>query len=195
MLILKKPASVEIFIKGSRFLAEVVPVESVERAKEILHAKRELYIDANHVVYAFIVGTNGEVMGCSDAGEPSGTAGKPTLAVVKGSGITNFILTTTRWFGGTKLGTGGLVHAYSDCAKAVLEMAETSELIAMKDFEFTISYTYYEQVKRFLSTLLVENLQDTFTDNIALSGQVKEQEYSQLANYLNELTNGRCQLN
>lgn len=191
MLILKNPTSIEIFIKGSRFLAEAIPVESAEGAKEILHTKRELYIDANHVVYAFIVGANGEVMGCSDAGEPSGTAGKPTLAVVKGSGITNFILTTTRWFGGTKLGTGGLVHAYSDCAKAVLEIAETCELIAMKNFEFSISYGYFEQIKRFLSSLLVEELQENFADNITISGKIKEQEYATLAEYIKNLTNGK----
>ncbi len=116
MDILVEYAQNEIFIKNSRFLAEAFPVNSQQEARDCLKEQKLKYKEATHVVHAFVVGEQGEVLGCSDDGEPSGTAGKPALAVLKGAGITNLIITITRWFGGTLLGTGGLVKAYGDSA-------------------------------------------------------------------------------
>ena len=109
-------ATAELNVKNSRFISEVFPVSSQADAREKLHELKKKYSDATHVVHAFVVGASGEVNGMSDDGEPSGTAGRPVLDVLKGSGLTNILLTVTRYFGGTLLGTGGLVHAYSDSA-------------------------------------------------------------------------------
>ena len=111
----------EIIIKGSRFLAESFIISSQNQVREILKSQKQKYSDSTHVVHAFIAGKNGEIMGMSDDGEPSGTAGRPMLDVLKGRNCTNLMITVTRWFGGTLLGTGGLVHAYGDCTKSVLE--------------------------------------------------------------------------
>ena len=130
----------ETIVKGSRFLSELLPCESQAEAREILKSQKTKYADATHVVHAFIVGKNAEVMGMSDDGEPGGTAGRPVLDVLKGSGCTNVILTVTRWFGGTLLGTGGLVKAYGNGAKDVIEKARAEnafeELVEKSTFKF-----------------------------------------------------------
>ena len=113
MLILRQGTRAELTVRKSRFLAEATPVDSVEAARALWRERKRIYADSNHVVYAFVCGPQGGVMGCSDDGEPSGTSGRPTLEVLKGSGITNVLLTVTRWFGGILLGTGGLVRAYT----------------------------------------------------------------------------------
>src|SRR5574344_402051 len=108
MNILSKYTVSEQNIKGSRFLSELFSCST--------------HKDATHVVHAFIIGDNAEISGISDDGEPSGTAGRPILDILRGNGTTNLILTVTRWFGGTLLGTGGLVKAYGSSAKQVLEI-------------------------------------------------------------------------
>ena len=111
----------ECVIKGSRFISEIFPVTTQNEARELLKAQKTKYFDATHVVHAFIIGDTAGIMGMSDDGEPSGTAGRPVLDVLKGSGITNIMLTVTRYFGGTLLGTGGLMVAYREAAKAALD--------------------------------------------------------------------------
>ena len=121
MDILTKSIQFEEVIKGSRFLSELIPCDSQAAARELIKAQKAKYADATHVVHAFVIGPGAEVMGMSDDGEPSGTAGRPVLDVLKGRKCTNTVLTVTRWFGGTLLGTGGLVKAYSGGAKQVIE--------------------------------------------------------------------------
>ena len=145
MFIIKQTASAETKVKNSRFLAEVFPVHSPEEAKAAWRFRKDTYDNGGHIVYAFTVGNQQNISGCSDDGEPSGTAGKPVLAVLKGSNLTNAMITIARWFGGTKLGTGGLVHAYSEAAKAALANAELTELIPMTDVEIVLNYNLYNQ--------------------------------------------------
>ena len=124
-------ASAELEIKKSRFLAEVFPVVSQTEARSLLKQQKEKYEDATHVVHGFVLGPAAEILGMSDDGEPAGTAGWPVLDVLKGRNCTNILLTVTRWFGGTLLGTGGLVKAYGDSAKAAIitrGMAEITRL-------------------------------------------------------------------
>jgi uncharacterized YigZ family protein len=137
-----------LIIKGSRFLGELLNATSTSEAKEVVAAQRLKYADATHVVHAMAAGPTAAILGCSDDGEPAGTAGRPVLEVLKGSQLTNVVLTVTRWFGGTKLGTGGLVHAYSDCAKGVLENAKIREIIAMRALAFTVPYPLIESAQR-----------------------------------------------
>ena len=107
MDVLIKQVQTELVIKNSRFINELFICDSQSSARDLIKAQKEKYQDATHVCHAFVIGENAEVLGMSDAGEPSGTAGRPMLDVLKGSGITNIVLTVTRYFGGTLLGTGG----------------------------------------------------------------------------------------
>lgn len=111
MKVLVQNETTETVIKNSRFISEAFIVTNQADARERLRQQKIRYSDATHVCHAFIVGPNAETSGMSDDGEPSGTAGRPMLDVIKGSGITNILVTVTRYFGGTLLGTGGLVHA------------------------------------------------------------------------------------
>ena len=107
----------EIEEKKSRFIAHVEPVTSEEEALKFIASMKKQYYDARHNCYAFVIGDNGELTRCSDDGEPSGTAGRPILEVLTGEGITNVVCVVTRYFGGTLLGTGGLVRAYQASTK------------------------------------------------------------------------------
>ncbi len=110
----------EIVEKKSRFIAQVFPVETEEEVLQILEETRKKYWDARHNCYAFVLGAGGEITRCSDDGEPSGTAGRPILEVLTGRRLRNVLVIVTRYFGGTLLGTGGLVRAYSQSAQAGL---------------------------------------------------------------------------
>jgi hypothetical protein len=100
-------------------------VDTPEKARELWRNQKLKYDNGGHIVFAFATGSTGGILGCSDDGEPAGTAGRPTLEVVKNCGITNLIITTARWYGGIKLGTGGLVKAYTEAAQFALENAQT----------------------------------------------------------------------
>ena len=147
MKVLLEESKAEIVIKNSRFISEVFPVETQAQAREKLHEVKQKYFDATHVVHAFSVGLKSETFGMSDDGEPSGTAGRPVLDVLKGSGITNILLTVTRYFGGTLLGTGGLVHAYSESAKEVLSICKAEPYVEKSSFSFSCGYDLYQTVK------------------------------------------------
>ena len=110
----------EIVEKKSRFIAHVFPVHSEQEAVEHIEQIRKQYWDARHNCHAFVIGPNDEISRCSDDGEPSGTAGRPILEVLQGRGIHNALVIVTRYFGGTLLGTGGLVRAYSQATQAGL---------------------------------------------------------------------------
>lgn len=191
MKILMAPCAAEIRAKNSRFLAEAFPVSAQEEARAILKAQKERYPDATHVVHAFVIGPTGGILGCSDDGEPSGTAGRPALEVLKGSGITNAMVTITRWFGGTLLGTGGLVSAYGDAVKAVLAAAKAEELVPMREFSFEVPYELHDRARRLLAELGAEMTREEFAVAISLAGRVRAADAETLAARITELSSGR----
>ncbi|MCR5495641.1 MAG: YigZ family protein [Treponema sp.] len=195
MNILKEAVSSEFTVKGSRFLSELFPCESQAQAKELIKAQKAKYADSTHVVHAFVIGLSMEIMGMSDDGEPSGTAGRPALDVLKGHCVTNLLLTITRWFGGTLLGTGGLVKAYGDGAKQVLLAAEEKGLfeayVKKVPFSFECDYTLYQSVKRFLDSLQISDLAEKFESQVSVSGNVPEADYQLLCNKIKDMSNGK----
>lgn len=195
MNILTQKIQTETIVKGSRFIAELFPCESQSDARELLKDQKTKYQDATHVCHAFVIGKSQEVLGMSDDGEPSGTAGRPMLDVCKGSGITNFILTVTRYFGGTLLGTGGLVKAYGDAAKQAIELARSQnaieELLAKKDFSFSCDYGLYESIKHALGDYKIYELTETFLDNVTLSGKILEEQFDQAAERIKNMSLGK----
>ena len=133
--IAKPVEELKIEIKKSRFLGFAFMVDSEEQAKAKVDELRVQYSDATHVCYAYVCGS---VERFSDDGEPHGTAGMPILNLIKGHDFTNVLVVVVRYFGGTKLGAGGLVHAYLDCARAVLDEAGTEYYFRQAVYEVIV---------------------------------------------------------
>ena len=194
MKILSSYISSEFTVKNSRFLCELFPCESQNEARSIIKSQKSKYSDASHVVHGFMLGLNAEILGMSDDGEPSGTAGRPVLDVIKGRGCTNLVMTVTRWFGGTLLGTGGLVKAYGDGAKLVLDKAEKegaiTEYIETRDFSFRSSYPLYQTLERVLERFSLSNLHEDFKTNVTVSGKIRADEYSAFFESVRNASNG-----
>jgi uncharacterized YigZ family protein len=152
----------EIEVLNSRFIATIAPTFSVDEAREFIASIKSEFKDASHNVPAFVIGHGSFVTAhCHDDGEPSGTAGRPALAVLSGSGLGDAVVVVTRYFGGTKLGTGGLVHAYGDAVRAVLEVVPRAEKAPLHTVMMAIPYPAFERVR-----LLVEAHQGDIIDEI-----------------------------
>lgn len=177
--------------RKSRFVAELFHATTPDEAKGVIAAQRQRYPDCSHVVHAMSLGENAGILGCSDDGEPSGTAGRPVLEVLKGSRISQVVLTVTRWFGGTKLGTGGLVHAYSEAAKGVIASARTRERIATSQLEFRLPYAILDQGRRILLeagfTVAAENYDG---EGVMIAGSIPRERVAELAAKLRDLSRG-----
>ena len=191
MKIPKDYASCEETIKGSRFLSELFLISSQAEVREKIKAQKQKYADATHVCHAFICGKNAEVMGMSDDGEPGGTAGRPMLDVLKGSGATNLLVTVTRWFGGTLLGTGGLVHAYGNGVKNVLAAAEFEELVEKCDFSLSTDYQQYQVVKKIFENFTLYNVTEDFGELISIKAQIAQKDFEPLKQKIFDSTNGK----
>ena len=137
----------EYVIEKSRFIAHAMPVASLDEAKEYVASVKEEYRDATHNVPAIIVGAKQEVQWASDDGEPSGTSGLPMLKLIAGEGLTNLAVVVTRYFGGIKLGTGGLARAYSHAAKLVIDEAGICEVREGIRLEYSFDYTYLSKLQ------------------------------------------------
>jgi uncharacterized YigZ family protein len=122
-LTLASAASAELEVKRSRFLCDIAPVSSEDDARALVETVRSATRDARHHCTAFVLGPDGGTLRSNDDGEPSGTAGAPMLDVLRGHGLTDVVAVVTRWFGGTLLGTGGLIRAYSDVVSAAVDAA------------------------------------------------------------------------
>ena len=133
-------AETEIVIEKSRFLSFARPVNSEEAAKDFVAQVREAHREAPHVVPAWVIGRDGLFMRCSDDGEPQGTAGVPTLEVLKKQGLTDVAVATVRYFGGIKLGAGGLIRAYSEAAATVIRAASPVDMVRQQALVLTVDY-------------------------------------------------------
>lgn len=194
MFVPAAPASAELIIKGSRFLSEVFIIQNQAEVRTIIKEQKNKYSDATHVCHAFISGKNAEVMGMSDDGEPGGTAGRPMLDVLKGRSVTNILVTVTRWFGGTLLGTGGLVHAYGDSVKQVLDKLELVELIDKSSFSFKCDYAQYQVLKKLMQNYKLYDVTEDFGSVITVSGQIAVSAADDFKERIFDSTNGQVQL-
>lgn len=142
-------ARVELRVVNSRFIATIGAAHTVEEARAFIEQVRAEFPDATHNVFAFRVGYGSSVTeGMSDDGEPAGTAGRPALAVLRGADLGDVVLVITRYFGGTKLGMGGLVRAYTSAAQAALDALPRTERAERHTGRLVIPYRLYEQVRR-----------------------------------------------
>ena len=193
-LIPARQARAEIIILNSRFIATAAPAFSVEEAREFIATVRAEFPDASHHVPAFLIGHGASVTAhCSDAGEPSGTAGRPALAVLQGSGLGDVVVVVTRYFGGTKLGTGGLVRAYTDAVKAVLEELPRAEKIATHTVMVAFEYPFFERIRLMVNAYHGQILDEEFGADVTLTLRFAVEQFEPFQAALLELTHGGVQ--
>ena len=182
---------VEIKVKNSRFIATAAPVFSVDEAKAFVARMKAEFADASHNVPAYQVGFGAAVTAhCSDDGEPSGTAGRPALAVVQGSGLGDIAVVVTRYFGGTKLGTGGLVRAYGDAVKAVLDVLPRAEKVPTHTVLITIPYSYVERSRLLVAEHNGRLLEEAFAADVDVLVQFTTERFPAFQDALTELSHG-----
>ena len=145
---INKEAEATQIIERSRFIAHVKPVESREEAEEYIAQIKAQYRDATHNVPAMVIGEQSQIQWASDAGEPQGTSGAPMVQMLVKEGITTIVVVVTRYFGGIKLGTGGLVRAYTSSAKLALEEAGVCSVMEMRSMEVEIDYTHLAKFQK-----------------------------------------------
>ena len=167
-LTIKGTGTGEYVEKKSRFLGLALHVESEEEAAAHLERIRKQYYDARHNCYAWIIGEQKEKIRSSDDGEPSGTAGQPILKVLEGSGCTNIMIIVTRYFGGTLLGTGGLVRSYTKAARDALEDAVLVRMCLCDLFTVTIEYSFLDKVLYFLRQEEISPDDQIYSDKVGL---------------------------
>ncbi|MBZ0303408.1 MAG: YigZ family protein [Anaerolineae bacterium] len=185
-------ARTSIVVVNSRFIATAGCVQSVAEARSFLALVRAEMPDASHHVYAFRIGYGNSVIeGMSDDGEPSGTAGPPVLSVLRGTEIGDIIIVVTRFFGGTKLGTGGLVRAYSEAARQVLSMLRTEEKIEKQTIGLECSYSLYEPIKRLITKHQGVIDDETFTAAVTMVAVFPKSSIPRFQEDLQELSAGR----
>ncbi len=178
----------------SKFIATAAPVFSVAEAKDFIAEMRREFADASHNVPTFAIGHGqSKTEHASDDGEPSGTAGRPALAVLRGSGLGDVAIVITRYFGGTLLGTGGLVRAYSDATKAVIEALPKAQKIATHTVMLAVPYNLFEQSRLLITAKRGYILDEDFAGDITLTVRFEQADLAPFQAALQELSNGQIQ--
>ncbi len=183
-------ATAEQTIERSRFIAYIKHVESREEAEAFIEEIRSLHRDARHNVPAFVVGRNADVQWASDDGEPSGTSGMPVLKVLTGNGLTDVVIVITRYFGGIKLGTGGLMRAYTGVAREAVGKAGRCRLIDQQLLTFRIGYPQYDRISRMASEAGFEITDTYYDDKVTLSICTEESNTERVLRLLADITAG-----
>ncbi len=183
---------IENEVVNSRFIATIGRADCVEEAKQFIQAVRHEMPDATHHVYAFKIGYGGSVTeGMTDDGEPSGTAGPPILSVLRGADIGDVVIVVTRYFGGTKLGTGGLVRAYGGAAKDAIAALPVEQKIAKLYIGLTGAYTFYERLKHLLADYAGEIDSEEFDPEVTIYAYLPTDRLEALNTAVQNLTSGQ----
>lgn len=185
----------EIVIKNSVFIGTVGHAPTVESAQEFIAQVRTKYPDAHHHAWAYSIHSGPQgLFGFSDDGEPGGTAGRPMLAILQGSGLDEIVAVGTRYFGGIKLGTGGLVRAYSQCVREALKSLPIGEYLLHHIARFDIDYALYGTLRHHLPSFGVYVDETAFGAKVTLTLAIPYDRADALRKLLQELTNGAVRL-
>lgn len=169
-----KACECEEIIKKSRFIGIISPCETERDALLLLKSLHELHPNASHIVYAYrIQAPDGLICRFHDAGEPGGTAGKPIFQHLEGKQLINLIVAVIRYFGGVKLGAGGLTRAYGNLAKRVIEAAEIVDYIERVDLQLTLAYSQLQMLEYQLKKLDGEIIRQDFAEQVQVQSQIK----------------------
>jgi uncharacterized YigZ family protein len=184
----------EFTVSNSRFISSLAPVFSVEEAKAFILRIKVEFPDASHNVPLYIIGHgDSETAHCSDAGEPSGTAGRPGLAVLRGSGLGDVAVVVTRYFGGTKLGTGGLVRAYSEAVRLMVESVPRAKKVLTHTVMLAFPYNYLERVRLLVAAQAGTVLDEEFATDVTLTARLTVEKLLTFQVALSDLTKGKVQ--
>lgn len=182
----------EIIIDKSRFIGYSFYIQSQEQAEDIIKSIKKKHYDATHNCYAYILSDDMSIMKCNDDGEPSSTAGIPMLEVLKKENITNCLVIATRYFGGVKLGAGGLVRAYTKTAKIAIDSNTIVEKKIFTRLEITTSYNFTGKIQKFIENKDLISLPVEFSENVKFIIYENSKNISKLIQDLKDLTNGNC---
>jgi len=177
----------EIKIKRSVFIAHLKHTETIEEAKNFISSISNQYKDANHNCWAYIIGKEGEIFHSSDAGEPSGTAGKPMLNTLQKFKLTNVVSVVTRYFGGTKLGVRGLIDSYSEIVEKAILVTKLNKLVEVSEYKVLLDYDFFDTFQHNLKSIGVNIHNINYNDKITLNVLAEEKVDFELIKYLNEL--------
>jgi uncharacterized YigZ family protein len=178
-------------VVNSRFIATAAPVFTVEEAKAFVARIKTEFADASHNVPVYLVGHGASVIAhCGDDGEPSGTAGRPALAVLQGSGLGDVAVVITRYFGGTKLGTGGLVRAYGDAVREVLAVLPRATKVPTHIVQVVTPYSGFERLRRLVAAHGGEVLHEGFEAEVTVRARFAVDRFSAFEMALQETFSG-----
>jgi uncharacterized YigZ family protein len=185
-----RPGHAEMRILASRFLADAVPTESKQEVDAFLQAIRKKFYDATHHCFAYRLGTDGQESRASDAGEPGGTAGKPILTSIDREGLTNVLVVVTRYFGGTKLGTGGLVRAYGEAATMALQEAGCKKQLITAPVCLFVEHPQVSQVMHIASRCGARVAETRYDDVVHFRLEIRRSRLESLRVELVQATSG-----
>lgn len=189
-----KNATTEMVEKKSRFISNVKPVVTELEAMEFINKISKTHKDATHNVYAYVIHNNVEIQKASDDGEPQGTAGIPVLEVIKKEGLTNVCIVVTRYFGGILLGAGGLIRAYSACARSGIIEANICTMALYKRIAIKISYSYLGKVQNIVNSIGNTIINTEYTEFVKLYIKVKFDKLDETQKNVMECTNGENEI-
>ncbi len=192
-LVPASPASAEIKVKGSRFIASIVAVKSKNEAENVLTDFRKKYYNATHNCFAWRIDENN--FRYSDDGEPSGTAGKPIFQVLEGKELNQALCVVTRYYGGTKLGTGGLIRAYSEAAAEAAGNLRIKTLVRTQRMELVFTYDLENLVRRTLTDFKGTIVDSSYSEEIKLTAAVPQSKAALFSERLVEKTNALIRIN
>ncbi|MFW9770132.1 MAG: IMPACT family protein [Candidatus Thorarchaeota archaeon] len=184
----------EIKVKGSRFIALGYPADTEETALAILDEIRKREHAATHHCFACTIGLDGAVFKYSDDGEPTGTAGRPIYQAITGKDLTNVLVIVVRYYGGTKLGTGGLTRAYSQAATELLDGAGIVERLICDRLKFTLPFPLYDRVMRLVSREGYRIVDQQFAENVVMEIEVRKSHTDRFIAQLTELSGGQIEV-
>ncbi len=184
-------ASFEYEDRRSVFIGDAAPVSSEAEAIAFVDAIKKKYPDARHHVYAYVLRANSTAR-FTDDGEPQGTAGMPTLDVIRKNGCTDIVIVVTRYFGGTLLGTGGLVRAYTQAALGAMKAGRIVTYDIYSRVEISLSYADHGRAQGVLSERGLSVTDTVFADNVKVLGMIKSEDYDGLCEGLTEVTSARA---
>lgn len=191
---IKKSSTYELIEKKSRFIADSGIVSNENEAREFINKTKNSYREASHHTYAYVIGNKVPAARYSDDGEPHGTAGLPILDVIKGKGLTDTIVVVTRYFGGTKLGTGGLVRAYSKSASECIAVSGIIRHIPSVIMDISIDYHNLGKVKNYLEKTRLDIIDEQYTDHVIIRTLVPKDEADSLKIKIRDLTNAAAEI-
>ncbi len=192
---INQQAQAEIVEKKSRFIANVLPVSSEEEAINFINKIKKQYYDARHNCFAYVIGGNIPIIRFSDDGEPSGTAGKPILDVLLGESLENVVIVVTRYFGGTLLGTGGLVRAYGKSAKEGILLGKIVEMDTYTKFFISVDYSLIGKIQYEITNSGHILIDTQYTDLVKFIVYVKSQLIEDFTKSIINITNNNVNIN